>query len=65
MTISGAEDGIGEPEPDFIWFGITERMKESVVLFYYTFRLRPAKKVPDARVQDCWPTCEKKKVFYQ
>eukprot|EP00804_Cyclotella_cryptica_P002739 CCRYP_009630-RA/>CCRYP_009630-RA protein AED:0.01 eAED:0.01 QI:108/1/1/1/1/1/2/2426/539 len=56
LTISGAGDGIGEPEPDFIWFGITERMKESVVLFYYTFRLRPAKRVPDARVQDCRPT---------
>ncbi|KAL7490258.1 hypothetical protein ACHAW6_016003 [Cyclotella cf. meneghiniana] len=56
LTILGVEDGIGEPEPDFIWFGITERMKESVVLFYYTSRLRPAKKVLDARVQDCRPT---------
>ena len=45
-------------EPDFVWFGITERMKESVILFYYTFRVRPVKKVPKARVQECRPTCE-------
>jgi hypothetical protein len=58
LTISGAGDGKGEPEPDFLWFGITERMKESVILFYYTFRLKPVKRVPNARVQDCRPTCE-------
>jgi hypothetical protein len=28
-TISGAGDGVGPPEPDFVWFGITERMKVS------------------------------------
>ena len=32
--ISGAGDGEGPPEPDFIWFRITERMKESICLFY-------------------------------
>jgi hypothetical protein len=56
LTISGAGDGTGEPEPDFVWFGITERMKESVVLFYYTFKLRPIKKTPEARIQSCRPT---------
>ncbi|KAL7512048.1 hypothetical protein ACHAXN_009496 [Cyclotella atomus] len=55
LTISGEGEG-GRPEPDFLWFGITERMVESVVLFYYTFRVRPVKKVPKARVQDCRPT---------
>ena len=48
----------GKSEPDFVWFGITERMKESVILFYYTFGVRPVKKVPNARVQECRPTCE-------
>jgi hypothetical protein len=32
-TISGAGDGVGPPEPDFVWFGITERMKVSSVTF--------------------------------
>ena len=56
LTISGAGDGVGTPEPDFLWFGITERMKESVVLYYYTFRLKPFPRVPKARIQDCRPT---------
>jgi hypothetical protein len=29
MTISGDGDGVGPPKPDFVWFGITERMKVS------------------------------------
>lgn len=61
LTISGAGDEGGKKglvEPDFVWFGITERMKESVVLFYYTFRLKPVKKTPKARIQECRPTCE-------
>ena len=56
ITISGAGDGIGPAEPDFVWFGITERMKESTILFYYTFR---AKQSPSnhwtKRVQECRP----------
>ena len=40
ITISGAGDGIGPAEPDFVWFGITERMKELTILFYYTFRAK-------------------------
>jgi hypothetical protein len=64
LSISGAAPAgggastVGREEPDFVWFGITERMKESVVLFYYTFRVRPVQRVPKARVQDCRPTCE-------
>ena len=56
LTISGAGDGVGPPEPDFIWFGITERMKESVVLFYYYFKSKPLPKTPIHRIQDCRPT---------
>eukprot|EP00957_Ditylum_brightwellii_P080671 6135628-Ditylum_brightwellii.AAC.1 len=41
---------------DFIWFGITERMSESMCLFYYTFRLQPSPSIPNARVMDCKPS---------
>lgn len=55
-TISGAGDRAGHPpEPDFIWFGITERMKESTTLFYYHFKAKPLAKTPDSRVQPCRP----------
>jgi len=54
LTISAAGDD-GPPEPDFIWFGITERMKESTVLFYYYFNARPLKRIPVERVQKCKP----------
>ncbi|KAL7536095.1 hypothetical protein ACHAXR_006915 [Thalassiosira sp. AJA248-18] len=56
LTISGAGDGAGPPEPDFIWFGITERMKESTTLFYYYFKAAPLPKVPIHRIQECRPT---------
>ena len=56
LTISGAGDGIGPPEPDFIWFGITERMKESTTLFYYYFKSEPLPRTPIHRIQDCRPT---------
>ena len=55
LTISGAGDGVGPPEPDFIWFGITERMKESTILFYYYFKSKPLPKTPIHRIQDCRP----------
>ena len=54
-TISGAGEG-GPPEPDFIWFGITERMKESTALFYYYFKAKPLPRTPIHRIQDCRPT---------
>lgn len=55
-TISGAGDGVGPPEPDFVWFGITERMKESTVLFYYQFRARQSPSEHwTKRVQECRP----------
>ena len=54
LSISGAGKG-GPPEPDFIWFGITERMKESTALFHYYFKAAPAK-TPIHRIQDCRPT---------
>ena len=40
-------------EPDFVWFGITERMKESTCLFYYTFNVKPMKETPRKRVMNC------------
>lgn len=43
-------------EPDFLWFGITERMKESTCLFYYTLNLTPLPKTPTERVMKCSPT---------
>ena len=54
LTISGAGNG-GPPEPDFVWFGITERMKESTTLFYYQFKAKPLPQTPIHRVQDCRP----------
>jgi hypothetical protein len=39
-TISGAGDGVGPPEPDFVWFGITERMKVSLAIDGYPFGRR-------------------------
>jgi len=55
-TISSAKDGVsGPPEPDFLWFGITERMKESTTLFYYSFKAAPLPRTPIHRVQECRP----------
>lgn len=53
--ISWQDDETGPAEPDFLWFGITERMQESTCLFYYQFKAKPLKKTPIARVQDCRP----------
>jgi len=55
LTISGDGDGVGPPEPDFIFFGLTERMKESTSLFYYYFKAKPLPKTPNHRVQSCRP----------
>lgn len=69
LTISGAGDGVGPPEPDFIWFGITERMTESTVLFYFQFKSTPLPRTPIHRVQECrpnsWWTNENKKIVIE
>ena len=69
LTISGDGDGVGPPEPDFLWFGITERMKESTLLFYFQFKLAPLPKTPVHRIQECrpnsWWTDENKKVVIE
>lgn len=42
---------------DYIWFGITERMQESMCLFYYTLKLDPAPTgMPHERYKKCRPT---------
>jgi hypothetical protein len=41
---------------DFIWFGITERMQESMCLFYYTLKIDPITAMPYARFKKCRPT---------
>ena len=46
----------GGREPDFVWFGITERMKESTCLFAYTLRVMPVTEPPRERVMKCPPT---------
>lgn len=43
-------------EPDFVWFGITERMQESTCLLSYTLNAKPLPKTPTARVMKCSPT---------
>lgn len=43
-------------EPDFVWFGVTERMKESTCLFYYTLNVKPLAEIPALRVMNCPPT---------
>ena len=40
-------------EPDFLWFGITERMHESVCLFSYTLGVTMPKQAPRARIMTC------------
>jgi len=35
-----------DSEPDFLWFGITERMEESTCLFYYALGVMPLKRMP-------------------
>lgn len=41
-------------EPDFLWFGITERMHESVCLFAYTLGVTmPKQGAPRARIMAC------------
>lgn len=41
-------------EPDFLWFGITERMHESVCLFAYTLSVpMPKQGAPRARIMAC------------
>lgn len=44
-----------EREADFVWFGITERMPESMCLFFYTFKLK-YEKVGTSRVMGCRPS---------
>ena len=42
-------------EPDFLWFGITERMAESTCLLFHTLGTKPVI-VPRSRVVNCPPT---------
>jgi hypothetical protein len=42
-------------EPDFLWFGITERMAESTCLLFHALNVKPIA-VPRARVVNCSPT---------
>ena len=54
---AGDGPGLGHhPEPDFLWFGITERMEESTCLLYHVLNVRPLGRTPRARVMDCPPT---------
>merc|ERR1712194_324394 len=46
----------GPLEPDFVWFGITERMAESTVLLYFHFKAAPLPQTPVHRIQQCSPT---------
>ena len=41
-------------EPDFLWFGVTERMAESTCLLFHTLNIKPII-VPRARVVNCPP----------
>ena len=42
-------------DEDYIWFGITERMQESMCLFYYNLKLDPLP-MPHTRFKRCRPT---------
>jgi hypothetical protein len=42
-------------EPDMLWMGVTERMKESMCVFHYIFEL-PYVETPKHRVRPCRPT---------
>lgn len=43
-------------EPDFLWFGITERMHESTCLLFYALGVKPLPEIPRERVVNCSPT---------
>ncbi|KAL9187000.1 hypothetical protein ACHAXT_010720 [Thalassiosira profunda] len=53
---SDAGNTNNDAEPDFLWFGITERMKESACLLYYTLGVKPLPETPEHRVMKCSPT---------
>ncbi|KAL7536799.1 hypothetical protein ACHAWF_005566 [Thalassiosira exigua] len=42
-----------EAEPDFLWFGISERMNLSTCLLYEALRANPLPATPRARVMNC------------
>ncbi len=50
----GATNNIdGGLEPNFLWFGITKRMEESICLYYYLLGVMSLKCAPRARIMDC------------
>lgn len=51
--LGGVDKNVGDG--DMIWFGITERMPESMCLFHYQFQI-PWITTPTKRFQDCRPT---------
>jgi hypothetical protein len=55
QDLGGLETPNGEA--DFVWFGITERMFESVCLLYYSFRVNTpsSMELPTDRVMKCSP----------
>ena len=52
--LGGLEDFHETYREDFVWFGITERMQESMCLFYYTLKLEP-QPMPHERFKTCRP----------
>ena len=53
--LGGLADFHNQYKEDFLWFGITERMTESMCLFYYTLKLNP-EPMPHERFKPCRPT---------
>lgn len=58
LTSSSRSDrtNVTSVEPDFLWFGITERMAESTCLLFYALNNIKPIAVPRARVVNCSPT---------
>jgi len=40
---------------DYLWFGITERMRDSICLFYYNLDIEATVQLPSLRVKQCRP----------
>jgi hypothetical protein len=67
MEYLGGIDTFNSPDDDMLWFGITERLPESLCLLHYRLQI-PWHEMPKERVQECRPTTfwteESKQTFY-
>lgn len=54
--LGGVKGAMGHADAPMVWFGITERMEESICLLHYTLKVPYQTTTPTNRVQVCRPT---------